>query len=407
MSEPQMQPPLPALDPGRILQIKTLLKPKGFSYDNLSIVDINPSGLYEIIYSFIVKNYPNFPNTLNNNPDNQFPTFITAMNNIQQISFERLNYVPAERTRTLTYISNFSGFGQQRSDALNNILFTYKEHFGNISIWNITSVQQLDFSGEMVRKEPFGPQIDTLNYFLPELNILFLDNRITLLIPCHDKFMKQNNETFLSSPASSLQDFILRSHIIFYLDDDGFPDDDSDDDSDGDGDGDENLETTDTVTTRAQLLASIEENNRRIQEARNRITDLQSEITNIEGQPLPLGPVTTATANRRRQIQLSRNQIARNRSTIRLLERLNQRLDQTMMLQNEAIFQRLQREAEDARLRDEQKAAEDSRVADEARQAQALAEAQSAAAAAGKSEEEDDDEEEPDGTVVPLFEDDY
>ncbi|MDC3300965.1 hypothetical protein OAU91_01695, partial [Flavobacteriaceae bacterium] len=179
--------------------------------------------------------------------------------------------------------------------------------------------------------------------------------------------MKQNNETFLSSPASSLQDFILRSHINFFLDDDGFPDDDSDDDSDGDGD--ENLETTDTVTARAQSLASIEENNRRIQEARNRITELQSEITNIEGQPLPLGPVTTATANRRRLIQLRTNQIAMNRSTIRLLERLNQGLDQRMMLQNEVIYRRLQREAEDARLTDELKASEDT-LADEERQAE-------------------------------------
>lgn len=372
MSEPQISDPaLPPLSSERISQIKNLYcKPKGFLYDNLSEAEISPNGLYEIIYSFIVKNYPNFPNTLNNNPDNQLQTFITAMNNIQQISLERLNLIDqTERTRTLTYISNFSGLGQI-SDALNNILFTYKENFGNISIWHGTDVRRDErgsfIGGLELRQNPFGPEIDTLNYFFPELNILFLDNRITLLIPCHDKFMKQNNETFLSSPASSLQDFILRSHINFFLDDDGFPDDDSDDDSDGDGD--ENLETTDTVTARAQSLASIEENNRRIQEARNRITELQSEITNIEGQHFP-GPVTTATANRRRLIQLRTNQIARNRSTIRLLERLNQGLDQRMMLQNEVIYRRLQREAEDARLTDELKASEDT-LADEERQAE-------------------------------------
>ena len=227
MDEPsEPPPPPPPLIDGRISHIKNLVKPKGFLYEEGSTEELSSNGLHKIIYSFIVNNYPNFPNTLNNNPNNQLQTFITAMNNIQQISFQRLNLSePAEITQTQSYISNFSGFGQG-NDAVNNILFTYKEHFGNISIWNVADSQGV----EMVRKEPFGPQIDTLNYFFPELNILFLDNRITLLIPCHDKFMKQNNETFLSSPASSLQDFILTSHIGSpWGNNDEFSDADSDD----------------------------------------------------------------------------------------------------------------------------------------------------------------------------------
>jgi len=420
MSEPQISDPaLPPLSPERISQIENLLKPKGFSYDNLSEAEITPNGLYEIIYSFIVKNYPSFfllaMDGVSDNPNNQLQRFIIAMNNIQQISFERLNLIDQpERTRTQSYINNFSGFGEG-NNALNNILFTYKEHFGNISIWNITSVQQLHLSDEVVRKEPFGPQIDTLNYFLPELNILFLDNRITLLIPCHDKFMKQNNETFLSSPNFSLQDFI--EPLVFirpWGNNDGFSDADSDDDSDGDGD--ENLEPMGTVTARAGAIAARENNDRLIQEARDRITELQLRITNIEGQPPPRGPV--ATANRQRQIQLIRTQITNTENQIRRLQyinrSLNQRLDQTMMLQNEAIFQRLQREAEeDARLRDEQKAAEDATrlqaergrqerlQAAEARQAQAQA-----AAAAGTSESEEDGDNEEGVVIRSLFDED-
>ena len=339
MAETSEPPPLPPLSDERILQIKNFLKPKGLRLDELSTEPNTTNGLYQIIYNFIVKYYPTFPNALDNNPDNQLQTFITAMNNIQQISFQRLNLSEqTEITQTQSYISAFSGFGE-RNNALNNILFTYKEHFGNISIWNVADSQGV----ETVRKEPFGPQIDTLNYLLPELNILFLDNEITLLIPCHDIFMKQNNETFLSSPASSLQDFMLTSHI-------GGPwenvdvDEDVDDGGDdgGGGDGDENPEpteapppppqTTSAGAVRADLVAARENNNRLIQPAMDRITQLQTEIRNMRSQPLPRGPPAVARGNRERRIRMRRDQIARNRAIIRRYEDLNSQIDGSLQI---------------------------------------------------------------------------
>ena len=311
MDESQIQESeLLPLTQERISQIKNFLKPKGLKHDELSTEPTTTNGLYQIIYNFISKNYPAFPNTLNNNPNNQLQTFITAMNNIQQISFQRLNLSEqTEITQTQSYISNFSGFGQGNDD-VNNILFTYKEHFGNISIWNVADSQGV----ETVRKEPFGPQIDTLNYLLPELNILFLDNRITLLIPCHDKFMKQNYE-FLSSPASSLQDFMLTSHI-------GGPWED------------ENPEPTGAPpppppppTEQADLVAARENNNRLIQAAMDRITQLQTEIRNMRSQSLPLGPPAVARGNRERRIRMRRDQIARNRAIIDRYEELNRQID--------------------------------------------------------------------------------
>ena len=401
MSEPQISDPaLPPLSPERISHIKNLVKPKGFLYEEGSTEELSSNGLHKIIYSFIVNNYPNFPDRLNNNPNNQLQTFITAMNNIQQISFQRLNLSEQDEiTQTQSYISNFSGFGQG-NNALNNILFTYKEHFGNISIWNVADSQGV----EMVRKEPFGPQIQTVNYLLPELNILFIDNRIILLIPCHDKFMKQNNETFLSSPASSLQDFILRSYIgIPWGNNDEFSDADSDDDSDGDGDGDgdgdENSEPTGVVTARAQAVAARKNNDRLIQEARDRITQLQTEIRNIGSRRLNPGPVTDQRDNRERRIRMRRNQITNIENTIRSYEELNRQLDQSMMLQNEAMFRRLQAQAQ-------AEAEAQAQVEAEAQaQAQAQAEAEAQAAAAGESEE-DGDNEDYTSNISSLFDED-
>jgi len=415
MSELQTQEPLPPLDQERILQIKTLVKSEGFSYDDLTTEDISPNGLYKIIYGYITKNYPNFPSKMSEN-NTPFKRFKLAMNNIQEmssmVSDEMSEIVEGEergssKTETRSQetkepIANHFLEEQGFGPVLNNILFTWKMNFGHISIWNV----DIRTGGSpSLKKEPFGPQIDTLNYFFPELNILFMDNTLILLIPCHDKFMKQNNENFLSRPASSLEDFILSSHIGSpWGNNDEFPDTDSDDDDDGDGDGDENSEPTGVVTALAQLVAARDNNDRLIEEARDRITQLRSEITNIEGQPLPRGPVTETTDARARRIQQRITQITNTETYIRRLERLNQKLDQTMMPHNEAMFRRLQTEAEDARLVDEQKATEDSRLAGEARQAQAQAEAQAQAAAAGNSEEEDNNEAE--ATLVPLSEDD-
>ena len=347
MAETSEPPPLPPLSDERILQIKNFLKPKGLRLDELSTEPNTTNGLYQIIYNFIVKYYPTFPNALDNNPDNQLQTFITAMNNIHELSIQSLNLIDQpERTQTQSYISDFSGFGEG-NNALNNILFTYKEHFGNISIWNEAPANFVDY----VRKEPFGPQIDTLNYFFPELNILFLDNRITLLITTHDKFSRDDAITFLSSPASSLQDFMvmfiiggpLGNHDGYHGDvvDAAELDDDGGDDGGG-GDGDENPEpteapppppqTTSAGAVRADLVAARENNNRLIQPAMDRITQLQTEIRNMRSQPLPRGPPAVARGNRERRIRLRRDQIARNRAIIRRYEELNSQIDGSLQI---------------------------------------------------------------------------